>query len=198
MARNVATKATLEVLTADANGTDRQMINDTIRGYLSALAQLFVTDDVPAWRPSLRSKARLRSAAVRHLADPSLAAAIMNASPGRLIADLNWMGFLFESLVIRDLRVYADALELASSTTATATDLKWTRLSRCPMAVGPDLRSSSAPRHRLSISAAANLAKLADLVEGEPPACLAVICGTGYGLTRDDGVLQIPIGALAA
>ena len=109
LARNFACPITIESLAADASGTDRDMKTETVRAYLDALGRLMITDDVPAWKPDLRSRTRLRAAAVRHLADPVLAATVLNANPARLLRDLNWMGFLFESLVVRDLRVYAQA-----------------------------------------------------------------------------------------
>lgn len=110
LARNTATPATLESLTAQTAGLDRDVKVETIRGYLAALGRLMIVDDVPAWKPDLRSRTRLRNASIRHLADPALATAALNANPKRLLGDLNWMGFLFESMVVRDLRVYAAAL----------------------------------------------------------------------------------------
>ncbi|TDE88532.1 DUF4143 domain-containing protein [Occultella glacieicola] len=78
-------------------------------GHLGALERLMITEDQPAWSASLRSSARRRKAPKRHLADPSLAAAALDATPDSLREDLNTLGFLFESLAIRDLRVYAQA-----------------------------------------------------------------------------------------
>jgi hypothetical protein len=66
--------------------------------------------DVPAWKPDLRSRTRPRAASIRHLADPALAIAAAKASHARLLADLNWFKFLFKSMVVRDLRVHAEAL----------------------------------------------------------------------------------------
>ena len=196
IARNVAGAATVERLTADANGADGGYNSDTIRAYLAALNRLMIVDDVPAWNPSIRSRARLRQTAVRHLADPSLAAAALNANPARVLREINWMGQLFESLVIRDLRVYAaaqggdlfyyrDSNGLEVDAVIELPDGRWA-------AFEIKLGSSA----ELVDAAAVNLRKFADDVI-EPPIALGVITGTGYGFTRPDGVHQIPVAALA-
>lgn len=198
LARNVATPASLEALTADTNGADGGFINDTIRGYLASLTRLMITEDAPAWKPELRSKARLRATPVRHLADPSLATAALNANPARVLREINWMGFLFESLVVRDLRVYAQALggqlfhyhdsnDLEADAIIEMPDGRWAAF---------EIKLGSSPA--VVDEAAANLLKLRDVVSGDKPVALAVITGTGYALTRPDTVLQIPVGALAA
>ena len=196
LARNVACPASVESLTADANGSDGAMKVDTVRGYLDALGRLMITDDVPAWKPSLRSRTRLRAAAIRHLADPALATAVLNASPTRLLRDLNWFGFLFESMVVRDLRVYAESLgaqvfhyrddkDLEADTIIEMPDGRWAAF---------EIKLGASPA--VVDLAAANLLRLRDRVTGDSPLALAVITGTGYGIARTDGVLQIPIGAL--
>lgn len=110
LARNVACPATLRSLVADANGKDGAMKVETVRGYLDVLSRLLITDDVSAWGSELRSRTRLRATVICHLADPALAVAASKASPARLLSDLSWFGFLFESMVVRDLRVYAEAM----------------------------------------------------------------------------------------
>ena len=87
------------------------MSDDAVADYLSSLARLFVVEDQPAWQPHLRSRYRLRRAAKRHFVDPSLAIAALHGEPGDLMRDLNFMGLLFESLVVRDLRIYAQAID---------------------------------------------------------------------------------------
>lgn len=196
IARNIAGAVTIEKLTADANGADGGYNSDTMRGYLAALDRLMIADDVAAWNPNIRSRARLRQTAVRHLADPSLAAAALNADPARVLHEINWMGQLFESLVIRDLRVYAaaqsgevfyyrDSSGLEVDAVIEFRDGRWA-------AFEIKLGSSAG----IVDAAAKQLRKLADLVV-EQPVALGVITGTGYGFRRSDGVHQIPIGALA-
>ena len=197
LARNLATSASIESLTADANGADGGMVSDTVRGYLDALGRLMITDDVPAWKPDLRSRSRLRGTPVRHLADPALAAAALNVNPARLLRDLNWMGFAFESLVIRDLRVFAQALGGEVFHYRDNTGLEADAIIELPDGrwAGFEVKLGSAAA--VVDAAAAGLLRLRDRVSGEPPLALGVITGTGYALTRPDGVLQIPIGALA-
>ena len=89
--------------------------DDTVRAHLVALERLMVVEDQPAWAPHLRSKSVLRSAPKRHFVDPSLAVAALGSSPAGLLADLRLFGFLFESLVVRDLRVYAQAQDATVS-----------------------------------------------------------------------------------
>src|SRR5664280_2102089 len=111
LARNIGTYAAAATLARDTGGADGPLKDDTVRSYLDALERLMIVEDQPAWAPHLRSRYTLRSAAKRHFADPSLAVAALRATPGRLLDDMNLFGFLFESLVIRDLRVYAQAAD---------------------------------------------------------------------------------------
>ena len=196
LARNTATPASVEAIALDAAGTDRAIKVETVRTYLDALERLKLTDDVPAWKPDLRSRVSLRATAVRHLSDPALAAAALGATPARLLRDLNLMGFLFESMVVRDLRTYADAIDasiyhyrdekgLEGDAVIELPDGRWAAF---------EVKLGSSPE--VVEGAAASLLKIAEKVQGEPVA-LGVITGTGYALSRRDGVLQIPIGALA-
>lgn len=111
VARNVATQAALASIAADASGRGVDVSDDTVGGYLEALERLMVVEDLPAWNPHLRSRHRLRTRATRHFVDPSLAAAALGAAPAILKRDLKTLGLLFESLVVRDLRVFAQALD---------------------------------------------------------------------------------------
>lgn len=198
LARNVAAPASVAALTADANGADGTFLAETISTYLGALDRLMVIEDLPAWRPELRSRARLRATPVRHLSDPSLAAAALNANPARLLREINWMGFLFESLVVRDLRVYAQPLDgrlfhyrdnngLEADAVIELPDGQWAAF---------EIKLGSHPA--VVDEAAANLLKLKALVSGGEPVALGVITGTGYSFTRPDGVLQVAVGTLGA
>lgn len=109
LARNVATPASVSRLAAETGTTGSAIDPDTAQGYLDALERLMVVEDQPAWAPRLGSRTTLRKTPVRHFVDPSLAAAALRATPERLLADLRFLGFLFESLVLRDLRIYAQA-----------------------------------------------------------------------------------------
>ena len=105
LARNISTEAATTTLSADTGG-ERPIDPRTTASYLAALRRLFVVEDVPAWGPRLRSRSRLRGAPKRQFTDPSLAAAALSADRERLLADPETLGFLFESLCVRDLRIY--------------------------------------------------------------------------------------------
>jgi predicted AAA+ superfamily ATPase len=197
LARNIATPASINTLTRDANGEDRGYQSQTISSYLVALERLMITDDVPAWKPSIRSTTRLRATPVRHLADPSLATAALNTGPERLIDEIEWMGFLFESLAVRDLRVYADRQRGRVFHYRDGNGLEVDAVIELPNGrwAGFEIKLGSDPG--VVDKASAALLKLRDKVAGEPPLALCVITGTGYAYTRPDGVHQVPIGALA-
>ncbi len=197
LARNVGTPASINTLTRDANGEDRGYQSQTISGYLAALERLMITDDVPAWQPSIRSATRLRAMPVRHLADPSLATAALNAGPDRVVREIGWMGFLFESMVVRDLRVHAEALGGRLFHYRDDNGLEVDVIIELPNGhwAGFEVKLGSDPR--VVDAAAMSLRRLSDKVAGEPPLALGVITGTGYAFTRPDGVHQIPIGTLA-
>ena len=198
LARNVATPASIQSLTADANGTDGMYSAETISVYLAALARLMVTDDLPAWQPALRSRTRLRASPVRHFADPSLATAALNANPERVLREIQWMGFLFESLVVRDLRVFAQVLDAQLFHYRDSNGLEADAIIELPDGgwAAFEIKLGSSPP--VVDEAAANLLRLKALVTGAEPLALGVITGTGYSLARPDGVLQIAVGALTA
>lgn len=197
LARNSGTLATATTLAVDTGGADGALHDDTVREYLAALDRLMVVEDQPAWAPYLRSRSILRRSPKRHFVDPSLAVAALRATPDRLLNDLELLGFLFESLVVRDLRVYAQASDaeifhyrdntgLEVDVIVETADGRWAAF-EVKLGAG-----------RVD-EAVASLRKFADRVDttrsGEP-SMLGVIVGTGYGYVREDGVAVIPIGAL--
>ena len=111
LARNVATSASLAKIARDVAGPEQASItHHTARSYLSGLERLMVVEDQPPWAPHLRSRSRLQVSPKRHFVDPSIAAAALGAGPEHMLRDFSWFGLLFESMVIRDLRVYAQAM----------------------------------------------------------------------------------------
>ena len=196
VARNVATYAADTALGADAGGAAGPLDNQTVADYLSALERLMIVEDQPAWAPHLRSRSVLRAAAKRHFVDPSLAVAALRTSPAALLRDLETLGCLFESLVVRDVRIYAQAIDAAVfayrdntvevDVIVEAADGRW----------GAFEVKLGAGRVE---EAAANLRRFAARIDTDrtgPPAVLAVVTGGGYGYVRDDGVAVVPIGAL--
>ena len=198
LARHVGTHASLATITADAGGAEGALAKETARDYITALERLMIVEDQPSWGPHLRSKSILRSAPKRHFVDPSLAVAAMRVRPDRLLADLKLFGFLFESMVVRDLRIYAQANDaevlhyrdntgLEVDIVVQAADGRWAAFE---VKLGPGLIEEGA----------AALLKFAERVDTSMcgvPALLGVIVGTGFGYVRPDGVATIPVGALA-
>jgi len=113
LARNVSTTASQASLARDTAGDGARLNHQTVSRYLDALERLFILDDLPAWSPHMTSGRPARQSPKRHLADPSLAAAALGAGPDRLARDMRSLGLLFESLVVRDLRVYCEAGDIA-------------------------------------------------------------------------------------
>ena len=111
LARNQGQQIANTAIAADIAANDESTINqETVASYISALKKIFVVEDMPAWNPNLRSKSAIRTSDTRYFVDASIAAAALGIGPNDLINDLNTMGFLFETMCVRDLRVYAEAL----------------------------------------------------------------------------------------
>ena len=195
LARNVATHVTVATLAADVDdGLKRQTASE----YLDALVRLFVVENQPAWAPHLRSRHQLRKADKRHFVDPSLAVAALGTSSNGLLKDLNLLGFLYESLVVRDLRIYSQPLEgevkqfrnnIGQEVDAivTTADGAWAGFEiKLGGETAIDEGAESLKRFKEQI----------DTAKCGEPAALGVIVAKGYGYSRPDGVQVIPIGAL--
>ena len=197
LARNISTEATLKTLAADTGG-GRPVDPRTVAAYLAVLERLFVVEDVPAWSPKLRSRSRLREAPKRQLADPSLAAAALDADRERLLGDPETLGFLFESLCIRDLRVYSQPLRATVSHYRDNTGLEVDAIVR--KRNGDWIAAEIKLGGRAAVdAAAAALTKLRDRIDPEatgPPRRLVVITSAGYAYERTDGICVVPITAL--
>ncbi|MCL2106147.1 MAG: DUF4143 domain-containing protein [Oscillospiraceae bacterium] len=199
LARNISTEATLAALSKDAGGSDGDLDDETTADYLSALERLMVIDNLPAWNTHIRSADMLRKSPKRHFADPSLAVGALGLSADKLTADLNFFGLLFESLVIRDLRIYADA---SGGSVFHYRDSRGTEVDAIvEYADG----TWGAFEIKLGIGAAdeaaANLKKFAGKIDTDkvkPPAALTVITGNGFAYRRPDGVNVVPMSALTA
>ena len=110
-ARHQGTQASIATLKGDLKNNDTTTLDeDTISSYLDALRKIFVVEDMPAWNPNLRSKTAIRTTDTRYFVDPSIATAALGLGPTDLMNDLNSMGFFFEAMCVRDLRVFAEAL----------------------------------------------------------------------------------------
>jgi len=198
LARNIATPVAVSRLAADFGGSGNGLNRDTAAEYLEDLERLMVVENQPAWAAHLRSRTTLRTSPVRHFVDPSVAVAALRATPERLLRDLEFLGFLFESMIIRDLRIYAQAADarvyhyreqdgLEVDAIVEAADGRWAAFE---IKLG----------ERRVAEGAKSLRRLAKRVAGsdrEPASALAVITLKGYGFAGGaDDVGVIPAGAL--
>jgi len=197
LARNVSTLASITTIKDDIPANEAAASDKTITAYMNALRKIFVVEDLPAWSPALRSKTAVRTSVKRHFTDPSIAIAVLRASPQRLLGDFNTFGYLFESMCIRDLRIYSEAIdgevfhyrdksELEADAIIQLKDGQWA-------AVEIKMGASAIE------DAAKNLRKLVDkvdLAKMNPPTFLMILTATEYGYTRHDGIHVVPIACL--
>lgn len=199
LARNTATEVKISVLAQETGGGDDvPLARSTIYDYLSALQRLMLVEDVPAWAPHLRSRAALRKEPKRHFADPALAIAALRTTPARLLTDLNYTGFLFESMVVRDLRAltmplgasvshYRDSHGVEADLIVQLPDGRWGAFEVKLGAGSVDEAASSLTRFAAQIDTR---------LTGEP-SVLGVITNASFGYRRPDGVAILPVAALA-
>jgi uncharacterized protein len=197
LARHTATQASDSKIIADVEANHISIHRNTLSDYLRILRDLYVIEDLPAWSPKLRSKTAIRTSYTRHFIDPALAACLLDAKPHDLLRDVETFGFLFESLVIRDLRVYTDFIGgyvfhyrdksgLEVDAIIHLNDGRWAAV---------EVKLGSADIE----DAAKNLIRLSEIVdspEGKGPSFLMVITGTELGYQREDGVYVVPITCL--
>lgn len=197
LARNVATPASVETLARDVRGTGPAFKASTAAEYLEALERLMIVEDQPAWSPHLRSRTTLRTTPVRHFVDPSLAVAALGTAPPRLLDDLEAFGLLFQSMVVRDLRVYAQAAD------ATVFHYREKDGLEVDAIVEDDEGRWAAFEVKLGKrgiqEGTANLAKVANRMKGSSygePAALAVVVPNGYGAVPKGQVGVVPVATL--
>jgi Predicted ATPase (AAA+ superfamily) len=197
LSRGISSPVNNSTIERDVGASGASISRNTVSDYVTALERIHVIDDLPAWNPNIRSKTAIRSNATRHFMDPAIAAYFLNASSGDLEYDPRTFGLLFESMAVRDLRVYAQALGgnvyhyrdgdgLEADAIVHLHDGRWG-------AFEVKLGSS------MIDAAAENLKKLRGKIDTErehPPSFLAVITGTEQAYTRKDGVHVIPLGCL--
>ncbi len=199
-ARNQGTQATIGTIVADMTTNDENGISEkTAGGYLEALRKIFVIEDAEAWNPNLRSKTAVRTANTRYFTDPSIGTAVLGLGPDDLLRDLNTMGLFFETLCVRDLRVFAEALDgevyhyrdKNGLECDAVIHLRNGKYGLVEVKLGGD---------RLINEGAANLLALAGKINTEKmnePSFMMVLTGTGnYAYRRKDGVYVVPVGCL--
>ena len=200
LARNQGTQTAISVISKDVFANGEGSVNeDTISKYITALKKIFVVEDMPAWNPNLRSKTAIRSSDTRYFTDASIAVAALGIGPKNLIADLNTFGFLFETMAVRDLRVYADALkgsvyhyrDKSGLECDAVIVLKDGSYGLVEIKLGGD---------KLIEEGASSLKTLKNKIDTDKmnePSFLMVLTGLGdYAYRREDGVYVVPIGCL--
>lgn len=199
-ARNQGSQATNALLRDDIVTNDAESLDtDTVCSYINALEKIFVIEEMAAWNPNLRSKTAIRTSNTRYFVDSSIAAAALGLGPQDLIADLNTFGLLFETMCIRDLRIFADALngnvyhfrDKTGLECDAVIHLRNGKYGLIEIKLGGD---------RLIEEGAENLKKLRDKIDTakmKEPSFLAVLIGVGdFAYRRQDGVYVVPIGCL--
>lgn len=197
LARNVATPVTARTLATDASRPEDPISDDAVADYVSSLTRLFVVEDQLAWQPHLRSRYRLRRSAKRHFVDPSLAVAALRGEPNALMRDLNFMGLLFESTVIRDLRIYAQAIDGEVMHYQDSADLEVDAIVQTGNSWGAfEVKLGGEKRIEEGAATLIRFKERIDTSRSGDPAVLAIIVGMGYGYVREDGIHVIPVGCL--
>ena len=199
-ARNQGTQISNTMLRDDIISNDTEALNeDTIASYVNALKNIFVVEDMPAWNPNLRSKTSIRTSDTRYYVDSSIASASLGIGPKDLTNDLNTMGLLFETLCVRDLRVYAESIggnvlhyrDKSGLECDTVIHLKNGRYGLAEIKLGGQ---------RFIEDAAENLKSLSNKIDTSKmpaPSFLMIVIGIGeFAYKREDGIFIVPIGCL--
>jgi len=200
LARNQGSQASFGTIRADLEVNESDSLSeDTISSYIKALKEIFVIEDSEAWNPNLRSKTAIRTSDTRYYTDPSIATAALGIGPQDLVNDLNTFGLVFETLAVRDLRVYAEALngkvyhfrDKNGLECDAVIHLRDGRYGLVEIKLGGD---------ELVDEGSESLLKLAGKIDTErmkAPSFMMVLVGVGtYAYRRDDGVYVVPVGCL--
>ena len=199
-ARNIGTQISQAAISADISSNGTTTVNEeTVSEYLQALRKLYVVEDMKAWNPNLRSKTAVRTSDTRYFVDPSLAAASLRVGPSDLMKDLNTLGFFFEALVVRDLRVYAESLDgdvyhyrdNLDNECDVVIHLRNGRYALIEVKLGGESLIEEGVETLKDVLRRIDTSKMGE------PAFMAVVTGTDrYAYKRDDGIMIIPIGTL--
>lgn len=199
-ARHQGSQASLATISGDISTNEVERLSEnTISEYLVALKKIFVVEDALAWNPNLRSKTAIRSSDTRYFVDPSIAVAALEMGPDDLLGDLNTMGLLFETMAVRDLRCYADALsgtmyhyrDKSGLECDAVMHLRGGRYGLIEVKLGG---STGIEEGAATLKA---LAARIDTDKMKSPSFLMVLTAVGqFAYTRKDGVLVVPIGCL--
>ena len=200
LARNQTAQVSISTLCADIEMNDGvKDIRETVMSYIEALKKIFVLEDSPAWNPNLRSKTAIRTSESRYFSDPSIGVASLGIGPNDLISDLQTMGLFFETLCVRDLRVYADALDgkvyhyrdKTGLECDAVVHLRNGKYGLVEIKLGGDMNIEAGAKTLKT------LAEKIDTDKMRVPSFLMVLTGTAkYAYRRKDGVWVVPVGCL--
>lgn len=200
LARNQGSQASLGAIKADLTANEADGLSeDTIASYCKALKEIFVVEDSEAWNPNLRSKTAIRTSDTRYFTDPSIATAALGLGPDDLINDLNTFGLLLETMAVRDLRVYAEALngkvyhyrDKNGLECDAVVHLRDGRYGLVEIKLGGDELINE------GVETLKTLASKIDSTRMKEPSFMMVLIGVGtYAYKREDGVYVVPIGCL--
>lgn len=199
-ARNTGSATSFSKISADIKDNDNANISyETVSDYVDALKKLFVLEDMPAWNPNLRSKVAIQSSETRYFTDPSIAAAALSIGPQDLINDLRTFGLYFESIAVRDLRVYADALvgEVFHYRDSSGLECDAVLHLRDGRYALTEIKLGGADNIEKAAFSLKELSNKIDSDKMKLPSFLMVLTGIGqYAFQRKDGVWVVPIGCL--
>ncbi|MCQ2343393.1 MAG: DUF4143 domain-containing protein [Paludibacteraceae bacterium] len=200
LARNQGSQAPVNTIRQDMMTNDIQNLDeDTVASYIKALKRIFVVEDVTAWNPNLRSKTAIRTSDTRYFVDPSIATASLGLGPDDLVNDLNTFGLIFETLCIRDLRVYAESIDGEVFHYRDKTNLE------CDAVVHLrngkygliEIKLGGEKLIEEGIKTLNKLEQRIDTDKMKSPSFKMVLTGVGkYAYRREDGILIVPIGCL--
>lgn len=197
LARHTASETTNINILEDLRSLDTATAEGTLIDYLDVLNKLYIIEDLKGWNPNLRSKTIIRSTPARFFVDPSIGASMLNLTTKKLMSDFQTFGLYFESLVVRDLRIYAACMDgevlrykdkngLEIDAVIQLIDGRWGAIQ---IKMGSHLFDEAAEK-------LISLANKVDQSTMGKPSFLAIVSATEYGYIRDDGVYVIPIGCL--
>lgn len=199
-ARNTGSATSFSKMSADIKENDNADISyETISDYIDALKKLFVLEDMPAWNPNLRSKSAIQSSDTRYFIDPSIATSALSLGPEDLINDMSTFGLFFESMAVRDLRTYADALngDLFHFRDSSGLECDAVLHRRNGEYGLIEIKLGGNNNIEKGAETLKHLAEVIDTDRMKAPAFLMVLIGVGqYAYRRQDGVFVVPIGCL--
>lgn len=200
LARHQGAQVSINTICSDIENNDTIAAKrESVTSYIDALRKIFVLEDSRAWNPNLRSKTAIRTSDTRYFSDPSIATAALGIGPNDLIADLNTMGLLFETMCVRDLRVYADALDgqiyhyrdKSGLECDAVIHLRSGHYGLVEVKLGGDSNIDDGAKTLIQ------LAEKIDCGKMHSPSFMMVLTGTSkYAYRREDGVFVVPIGCL--